>query len=152
MTVRAGASIVRGSARFAVCAITAGMLVSGCGKDNPAAPRPAHLDVSPAYLAFGNVGVGTSRTLTVTVTNSGDLSAAISPQITGGADGGQSAQCYSMVSGAGSKEVAGGETRTIRVQFTPNATWQHRRLAFPGGWRILSDHRRRRALSRLRWC
>ena len=73
------------------------------------------LTPSANSLGFGNVAVGSTATLPISVTNSGTDTVNISgASISGGV--------FTVVSGSGSATLTAGQTDTVQVQFAPTST------------------------------
>jgi hypothetical protein len=72
------------------------------------------LTASPASLNFGNVGVGSSGTQTITVSNTGTAAATISQAVVSGTG-------YSMSGPAMPMTLAAGASTSFNVQFAPTA-------------------------------
>ncbi|MFB6228520.1 MAG: choice-of-anchor D domain-containing protein, partial [Halobacteriales archaeon] len=87
--------------------------LSGTGE---AAVRTPSIAVDPDQIDFGEVNVNDTATESVTVTNEGNATLAISSVGISGADAG----AFSVVS-EGSDTVAPGETTTIEVEFAPDS-------------------------------
>src|SRR5712692_6520400 len=75
---------------------------------------PAQLTVTPASLSFGSVQVGSSQTLSETLTNTGDSSLTISQATVTGA--GFSASGFSLPA-----TLAAGQSETFNVMFAPQS-------------------------------
>jgi uncharacterized repeat protein (TIGR01451 family) len=96
------------------------------GTTTPVLVPDAHLAVSPSPLAFGDLPLGTAKTLTVTFTNSGTDSTDISGIGLGGTD----AADFTIVSGSlncpgavnNIAQVPPGSPCTVDVSFSPGAT------------------------------
>lgn len=86
----------------------------GDATDKPAATTAPNMSVSPASLAFATVNVGTNKTMTATIANTGTASANVtSLTLTGALD-------FSLVGApAAPFAVAAGGSTTITVRYTP---------------------------------
>jgi PGF-CTERM protein len=74
--------------------------------------------VTPRSHDFGNVVVGTTATVDVTVTNNGDRNMTINGTSLVGPDTG----LYAIVAGGGGSVLEPGQSRTVTVEFAPTAT------------------------------
>ncbi len=77
----------------------------------PAQQQDCNIAVTPTALAFGDVSVGTSATLSTTLSNSGTAACTVTLVRTGSAD--------FAVSGATSFTVAPGASRAVSILYTP---------------------------------
>ncbi|WP_267643231.1 Ig-like domain-containing protein [Haloarchaeobius amylolyticus] len=78
---------------------------------------PPEVTVSPTSYDFGDVGVGTSATANVTVTNDGGSPLSFDgAQVTG-----NDAAAYTVTSGAGATTIPAGGTHEVSVEFEPTA-------------------------------
>jgi hypothetical protein len=99
-----------------LCLANADCLSASCVAGVCAAVQGAPaIAVSPNVVNFGNVLVGTTASLSVTVLNGGSASLVVS-----GAVGGAAAAEFS-VDPSGPFTVLPGQTQTVRVRFTPAA-------------------------------
>ena len=94
-------------------------VVGGCGDDdttNPPASNPV-CQITPDSLAFGDVEVGETKDLPITIKNTGG----------GTLSGVVSEECpvYSIASGGGSYALTAGQEKTVTVRFAPMDEGEH---------------------------
>jgi hypothetical protein len=87
----------------------------------PPPPQEPDVSVAPASLDFGQVVVGGSADRDVVVSNLGSASLSVTSTTISGPN----ASRFSVVSGGGSFSLAAGETRTVRLRYSPIATGSH---------------------------
>ena len=93
----------------------AALFLSGCAGQTGSGPGTKSLAASASSLSFGNVKVGGSSALGVTITNAAPTSIAISNVSISGAG-------YSASGLPTGQMLAPGQTATLHVTFTPSAT------------------------------
>ncbi|MFA1610207.1 choice-of-anchor D domain-containing protein [Halobellus rubicundus] len=91
---------------------TARVGVSGTG-------LPPHIDVSTDHLDFGNVTVGGSKTLNITLSNPGDP--AIPVRVTDVRFVSGSSEAFEIVEGEAPFEIAPGETERVTIRYAPQS-------------------------------
>jgi Abnormal spindle-like microcephaly-assoc'd, ASPM-SPD-2-Hydin len=96
-------------------ALTAALFLSGCAGQTGSGTGAKSLAASASSLSFGNVKVGGSSALGVTITNAAPTSIAISNVSISGAG-------YSASGLPTGQMLAPGQTATLHVTFTPSAT------------------------------
>jgi hypothetical protein len=87
----------------------------------PPPPQEPDVSVAPASLDFGQVVVGGSADRDVVVSNLGSASLSVTSTSISGPNPAR----FSVVSGGGSFSLAAGETRTVRLRYSPTAETTH---------------------------
>ncbi len=87
--------------------------ISGVGGGTPEA------EVSPTYMAFGTIPIGTSKTLPVTVTNTGGGTLTVTPSISGYSSPAPSVYSYAIASSNCTEGLTAGTSCTLQVEYSP---------------------------------
>ncbi len=82
------------------------------GTGNVVVADACNFSVAPASLDFGNTDIGTSPTLSTTVTNNGTAACNITASVSGSAE-------FALASGSPVTVAANGGTADVSVSYTP---------------------------------
>jgi hypothetical protein len=110
-------SLVKFTGMILTLALVFGMpMMIGCSDDDDnggTEPDPPVCTVTPGALSFGQIEVGTSSTLTFTISNvgGGTLTGAVAASLSG----------FTITSGAGSYSLSKGQNHNVNVAFQPAA-------------------------------